>query len=354
MQVGIIGHGRFGQVLTEILSSDFDLLVYDTNPQACDKSQLVEFTTLEEVLACETIFYAVPIAQFEEVLKSHIPFFEAHKDSKVLIDVLSVKVFPKEVFTKHLPTHVTALLTHPMFGPDSVQEQGLAGQPIVLDQFTVSDEQYAIWKKYFEDKQLTVREMSADEHDCLAANSQGITHFIGRVLDKIDMAPTAIDTLGAKKLLEIKNQTCNDTWELFSGLQNKNPYTIDMRVQLGEAVNEIYSKLLPNRMNQEKLIVGIQGGKGSFNEEAARYYLEREGVKEYKLVYLYTTANVLQALHEAKVDRGQFAIHNSTGGIVQESIEATALQRYKIVEQFSIKISMVIYTPRSGLLQLIL
>ena len=70
-----------------------------------------------------------------------------------------------------------AMLTHPMFGPDSVSALGLAGQPIVLDRFRASAEAYAFWRDYFARKRLRVIELSADEHDRLAAYSQGVAHF---------------------------------------------------------------------------------------------------------------------------------------------------------------------------------
>ncbi len=84
---------------------------------------------------------------------------------------------------------------------------------------------------------------------------------------------------------------------------------------------------------------GIQGGKGSFNEEALNYYLKKKQVKNYQIKYLYTSKAVLQALYQGEIDRGQFAIHNSAGGLVEESIQAMALYKFKIVDQFAIKIS---------------
>jgi len=330
------------------LSNDFKLLVYDINHhiRAKDSRRLIESSSLEAALSCQVVFYAVPIEKFEDIIKSHQSFFERQADPKLLIDVLSVKLFPKKIFTKYLPPHVSVLLTHPMFGPDTLHEKGLEGQIIVIDPFTASHKQCAEWKNYFEKKKFRVLIMDSDEHDKIAAYSQGVTHFIGRVMDDIQIVPTVIDTLGTKKLLEVKEQTCHDSWELFSGLQNKNPYTIDMRISLGKSVNDIYSKLLPNRIHQTELVVGIQGGRGSFNEEAAFHYLKTKNTEKYKLIYLNTTHGVLEYLHEAKVDRGQFAIHNSAGGIVQESIEASAYYRYKIIEQFSIKISHALMTRR--------
>jgi hypothetical protein len=251
-----------------------------------------------------------------------------------------VKTYPRKIFKKYLGFQREALLVHPLFGPDSVKSNGgFAGLPIVIDQFTAPSDAYSFWKEYFLSKDLRVVPMTADEHDHLAANSQGIAHFIGRVLEDFGFAPTEIDTLGAKKLHEVKALAANDTPELFRDLQTKNPYTKEMRVKLGESVERVYNKLIPNRIDRDKLIVGIQGGKGSFNEQAALHYLERIGAPNFEIKYLYTTENVLKQLHEGDIDRGQFAIHNSLGGIVTESIEAISRRKFHIVEEFAIKIS---------------
>ncbi len=92
-------------------------------------------------------------------------------------------------------------------------------------------------------------------------------------------------------------------------------------------------------MKNKVLIIGIQGGIGSFNEQAINYYVEREGIKNYKIKYLHTSEKVLKALTKNQIDKGQFAIHNSIGGIVGESIEAMGRYNFKIVDQYAIKIA---------------
>ena len=62
----------------------------------------------------------------------------------------------------------------------------------------------------------------------MAARSQGLTHFVGRVIDDFGTNQTRIDTEGYKALHKLVNQTCNDTWELFEDIQNFNPYTEKM------------------------------------------------------------------------------------------------------------------------------
>lgn len=152
------------------------------------------------------------------------------------------------------------------------------------------------------------------------------------------MTSTPIDTLGAQKLLEVMDQTCNDTWQLFKNLQNYNSYTKPMRLQLGKAYDRLYNMLLPHRVNKKYLIFGIQGGKGSFNEEALQTYIKKHEIKKYRVKYLYTTEKVLKNLYEGEIDYGLFAIQNAVGGVVQESTYAMAKYRFVICEELGIQI----------------
>lgn len=337
--ISIVGYGRFGKVLNRLLKDDFIVTVYRRG-EITDRSEFTSSTMVAQnvgdIYKSDVIFYAVPIESFEQVIADHKKYFQ---ERHLLIDVLSVKMHPARVFEKYLKgSQVQAILTHPMFGPDS-SKWGFEGLPFIIDKFKSNQDNYDFWKDYFKSKKLRVVEMSAKEHDKLAANSQGLTHFIGRLLDAYGLEPTSIDSLGTKKLLEVKEQTCNDTWQLFMNLQHYNPYTKVMRVKLGGKYNELYNKLLPKQVHAGFVTYGIQGGRGSFNEEAINYHIQRVGIKKHKIKFLYTSDNVIKALKLGEIDRGQFAIHNSAGGMVEESIHAMAKYKFKIVDQFAIKIS---------------
>ena len=94
--------------------------------------------------------------------------------------------------------------------------------------------------------------------------------------------------------------------------------------------------------------IGIQGGPGSFNEEAILSYLQRNRITNYELKYLYTTENVLKDVVTGKVHYGQFAIHNSLGGLVSESLDAMARHTFKIEKQYQILISHCIMAHPSA------
>ena len=338
-QISIIGFGRFGKILYKLLKNDFAVVLYDKKPVKGGAKNL------KQVYESDVIFYAIPIENFKSTIAAHKKYFRLEH---LLIDVLSVKMHPKKVFEKYLAgTGAKALLTHPMFGPDSVQDS-FKNLPLIIDKFTTDKTRYYFWKNYFRKKGLNVIEMTAGEHDKIAAKSQGLTHFIGRLLDDYGFKPTTIDSLGAKTLLKVKDQTCNDTWQLFTNLQHFNPYTKQMRIRLGYAFYRLYNKLLPRHANPDFVTYGIQGGKGSFNEEAIMYYLAHAGKGKvtspkrnlkYKIKYLYTAENVLRALNAGEIDFGQFAIQNSVGGVVDETISAMAKYKFKITHKFEIKIS---------------
>src|SRR6266404_5872321 len=345
-KVTIIGFGRFGKTLYELIKDDFEVTIYQRNEK--ERTNFPITTDLKKAYASEVIFYAVPIQTFASVIKDNKEFF---RPNHVFIDVLSVKSYPAKILKELLQdTKTQAILTHPMFGPDS-SKNGFANLPIVMDKFLATDETYEFWKKYFTEKKLRIIELTAEQHDMLAANSQGLTHFIGRLLQEFNIKQTPIDTVGATKLLEVKEQTCNDTWELFMNLQHYNPYTKGMRIKLGEAYDELYNKLIPKQKNEAYLTIGIQGGKGSFNEEAIQYYLKRNGIDKYHIDYLHTSKNVLRSLHEGDIDQGLFATHNSIGGIVMESVEAMAQYKFSIIEEFAIIISHALMIRKDATLK---
>ncbi len=115
--VSIVGFGRFGKTLYRLIKDDFIASVYDKKDP------------VEKIYDSEVIFYAVPISSFEKVISTHKKYF---KKDHLLIDVLSVKLHPAKIFNKYLKgTPIQAILTHPMFGPDSAKA-GFENLPIIL------------------------------------------------------------------------------------------------------------------------------------------------------------------------------------------------------------------------------
>ena len=103
--------------------------------------------------------------------------------------------------------------------------------------------QFHFWRRFFSDQGIQILEMSADDHDRMAAQTQGVTHFLGRLLKEFGIRKTTIDTQGFQDLIDLVDQTCNDTWELYTDLQLYNPYTKKMIKNLKESTDILDNQL---------------------------------------------------------------------------------------------------------------
>ena len=88
--------------------------------------------------------------------------------------------------------------------------------------------------------------------------------------------------------------------------------------------------------------IGIQGGQGSFNEEACQTYCREHNIVDYSIEYLYTADKVLEALEKRRIDFGVSAVDNSLGGPVWETIHALSEYNCLIKDNFEIIINHVL------------
>ena len=234
--VGVIGLGRFGKVLVNILQKGYTIYAYDIH----DKTPMsnVSFCSLDKVLEERVIFIAVPIRSFDSLIKE---ISTKLKPGTTLIDVCSVKSYPVDVMLKYTNTKIGVIATHPMFGPDSFSTN--TKLKMMMHNVRDINNQFLIWSDYFSNQGIEIIEMSPDEHDRLAARSQGITHFLGRMLKQFGIQKTQIDTQGFKDLLDLVDQTCNDTWDLYTDLQLYNPHTLDTITELRKSTESLDKQL---------------------------------------------------------------------------------------------------------------
>jgi prephenate dehydrogenase len=61
-------------------------------------------------------------------------------------------------------------------------------------------------------------DMTCEVHDQEAANTQFITHTVGRVLNEMNVQSTSINTRGYESLLNLVENTANDSFDLYYGL----------------------------------------------------------------------------------------------------------------------------------------
>ena len=87
------------------------------------------------------------------------------------------------------------------------------------------------------------------------------------------------------------------------------------------------------------ITIGIQGGKGSFSEEAASEFAKNHGITDTEVIYQISSKSVLGGVENGVTDYGIIAMENAQGGVVIESVEALAKHRCKIVEMFHITVN---------------
>ena len=329
--VGIYGYGRFGQFWANILKKDFEVWVYNKSDKSKEaKKNSVAWVTKKKVITAPTIYFCVPIGIFEKVMKEVGPKFTR---GQVVMDTCSVKEMPAKVMKKYIPEGVEIIATHPMFGPDS-GKVGISGLPFIYYPVRASHNTVNYWKYYWQRKDLNLIKMSPAEHDKQAAYSQGVAHYLARIIDDMNLERTQIDVKGFSVLMDMKDILIHDTWELFNDLQQNNKYTHQMRNKLFDSTKKISYRLYPPRVNPKYIIIGIMGDKGSYTEIACREYCESHGINKYKIKYLVSSKPVLKALYDGKIDYGILAIQNAQGGLVLETINSLSEFNVKIHEIF--------------------
>jgi prephenate dehydrogenase len=212
MTVGVYGLGRFGSFWAGLLSRACDVRAASRDARH-PVPEGVRRVSEEELFKLPVVFLCVAISAMEEVLARVSGMLSSEA---LVMDTCSVKVYPLALMEKALPSAVSILGTHPMFGPDSGRH-GISGLPMILCPSRIDQ----------------------DEHDREAAFTQGVAHYIGRVLSDLGVRPSSIATMGYEKLLEIVEQTCNDPWQLFLDLQRYNPHTREMRERLKKSLDSI-------------------------------------------------------------------------------------------------------------------
>lgn len=238
MVISIYGLGRFGQFWAEQLMAwgiprGHKFLGYSRSASREVPEGMIRVNE-EGLVDSDVVVLCTAISSLDEVLPRIAPYI---KPGTLVMDTCSVKVAPTESMKKYLPEEAELMGTHPMFGPDS-GKNGIAGLPLVFSPVRCKEETIDDWDRIFNEMELQVIKMTPAEHDKEAAYTQGVTHFIGRVLNEMGLKGSSIATLGYRELLKIVEQTCNDPFQLFLDLQNYNPYTHQMRLELQKALED--------------------------------------------------------------------------------------------------------------------
>jgi exosome complex component RRP43 len=246
LKIGIIGFGKFGQFLGKTFAKNNHVYCVDKDDMSavakelgCTYYPLYDLNSFSK-LDLDVIVLSVSIISFEDVLRM-LP-----KDmlkGKLIADVLSVKVHAKETMLDMLPSDCDIVCTHPMFGPES-GKFGWGGLPFLYDRIRIKNvDRCERFLSLWESERCKMIEMSCEEHDQYAANSQFITHLTGRILWQQNLVPTPIDTKGFQTVLNLVENTCKDSFDLFFGLYFYNTYAGVQLAKIREALAQVERQL---------------------------------------------------------------------------------------------------------------
>ena len=304
LTIGVVGFGRFGQFIARTFAKYGRVVVTSRSDYSEIANGMgvtyVPLANPEAFLAQEldVIVFAVSILSFKSTIQSFVPYLQKHihanagKGSRraaslhgpLVVDVLSVKEHARSVMLDLLPPECDILCTHPMFGPDSgkdgwhnlnfVYEKTRIDNVVLDPEATAARNPYGHQTDRFVDNTGTVHSLHEDSeahvegmdrmerflsiweeegckmvplscsaHDAYAANSQFITHLVGRVLGNQGLSATPIDTSGFESVLKLVDSTTADSFDLFYGLYKYNQNSADTIKQLQTAMEDVVIKL---------------------------------------------------------------------------------------------------------------
>lgn len=246
LRFGIIGYGRFGRLWADVLKRFGEVRVYDEKEVSLADG-LVD-ATIDHVVDVDYLFLLVPISTIGHVAET---ISSSLKKETVVVDAASVKCYPVAEMKEYFGVDQPIIATHPLFGPDSVARQGLAGQKCVLCPVRQSTEQLTIFRDLLHALELRVIECSPEEHDQSMARSQALVHFIGRGLESLELQSQDIATPDYNALLRMNAMVHNDTSQLFLDMQRYNPYAKIVRETFLRELESIESQIQSVRVDED-------------------------------------------------------------------------------------------------------
>lgn len=210
--VAIIGYGRFGKLLEQLLPT-----IYADADIRCVKRDI------EKAKDADLIIPAVPVREFENVISSLSSLL---REETIIMDVSSVKIYPTQVMLEKLPASIQIIASHPMFGPGTYAKKNgeLKGLKIVVDPVRINPVNKEKVLQPLKVSGIDVIEMSSDEHDKYAAQFHFSSQYIASVIKELAIQRTPIDTASVAVLHDFAEFVQTDTIALLQDMYRYNPY----------------------------------------------------------------------------------------------------------------------------------
>lgn len=252
-RLGILGFGTFGQFIAKKLALDFEVFVTNRGDRSANATECgVSWCESLDILLdqnVEILVIATSVLSFETVVRNLSRCLaqregtDAAASRMLVVDVLSVNVHAKTTMLSLLPDSCDILCSHPMFGPES-GKHSWHGLPFVFERVRLNDARRCEeFLKWWDAQGCRMVDMTCELHDEIAAGSQFVTHLMGRVLARLGLQTTPINTKGFESLLQLVDNTCKDSFDLFFALYKCNPNSEKQLQAIEESIKDVSAEL---------------------------------------------------------------------------------------------------------------
>ena len=219
MKILILGAGKMGTFLTDVLCFQHEVALFDTDPKRLRfVFNTLRMTQYEEIKAFqpELVINCVTLKYTIDAFRKVLPFLP---DNCILSDIASVKTGLKSYYESSGMRYVS---THPMFGPTFATLDNLSSQSAII--IAESDHMgKAFFKDLYGSLRLKIFEYTFEEHDQTIAYSLSIP-FASTLVFASVMKPQEAPGTTFKRHLDIaKGLLSEDDYLLTEILFN--PYT---------------------------------------------------------------------------------------------------------------------------------
>ncbi|MBP6611104.1 MAG: prephenate dehydrogenase [Paludibacter sp.] len=219
MKILILGAGKMGTFLTDVLCIQHEVALFDTDPRRLRfVFNTLRMTEYEEIRAFEPelIINCVTLKYTIEAFQKALPYLP---ENCILSDIASVKTGLQDYY---LSTGMRFVSTHPMFGPTFATLDNLSSQSSIIISES-DDEGKAFFKEVYGSLRLKIFEYTFDEHDQTIAYSLSIP-FASTLVFASVMKPQEAPGTTFKRHMDIAKGLLGEDDYLLSEILF-NPYT---------------------------------------------------------------------------------------------------------------------------------
>jgi prephenate dehydrogenase len=239
MLVAILGYGRFGRALGQLLA-DAQIPYRALDPAGNVPADVCADSMRTLTAGANVVFVAVPVSRIRAALTDLRPHVGP---GQIIVDVGSVKVRPVEALAEAMGDAVPWVGTHPLFGPLSL---ALAERPlrVVVCPTPAHPEATSRVRALYEKIGCEVIEQTPEAHDRVMAHTHALTFFVAKgMMDAgagvdVPFAPPSFQAI-ARAIETVRS----DAGHLFAAIQRENPFSREARAHLVDALASVHRML---------------------------------------------------------------------------------------------------------------